>query len=677
MPDPYESIATPISADPYAAIAQPVGKTEQSSAVSRLWGNFKEGLGITNDEGAKNFFEHPINTLMNSFEGQGELATKAKQSYDKGDYVGAIQHGLHYLIPFMGPQLDQAGEQAKQGDYAGAFGRTLGVAAPMITGSPAVRGAAGEAASGVKGAVTNAVTKDVPAQTEAAHSNFMKAIPPTKTTPYTPEDLQAARPYLEDEHAGTPIQSVSDVKDAANSAIGRIENKVHEYIRANPQDQIATSPLDDVQSKLAPTNALRDGFTQSGLKELEPYNLDQPMTVVKADAMRRQFNAENSAFEAKNSVDKAQARVTDPAYAAREAASQSLRDGIYDKLDERGIPGVRELRQHEGSIIAIRDAAQNQVFRGEQGVARTGSTSIPGRMARSAIQVATTGGGIVAGHALGGTPGATAGGILGTGVGEAINRVAFPGNLTRNALIEKSFSTPITEGATLQEAPARPAIRGLLNAPATELGPSTMTNPPSESPAVDIGTRALRKGLLLGEPAPQLPAAGYTEPHGEPIGTMIGSKAQPAVQPKGWPTSTAGTEEGAVNDTALYHRAKAELGPDASLSDVLKRAQELKTGVPNAKASQPSPSAISSEPANGRPDTGTAVYEPRQPELPVASGARTNVTVPGKAHAIPAQYEVRELSDVHPWEEKISDLLDEALGGKELKPDVPLRDQTK
>lgn len=56
------------------------------------------------------------------------------------------------------------------------------------------------------------------------------------------------------------------------------------------------------------------------------------------------------------------------------------------------------------------------------------------------------------------------------------------------------------------------------------------------------------------------------------------------------------------------------------------------------------------QPANGRSDASAAVYEPRQPELPTASGARTDLKVPGSADTHPAQYEVRDLKDVHPFE---------------------------
>ena len=110
---------------------------------------------------------------------------------------------------------------------------------------------------------------------------------------------------------------------------------------------------------------------------------------------------------------------------------------------------------------------------------------------------------------------------------------------------------------------------------------------------------------------------------------MIGSKPEPTVQPKGWPN----------------------------------------------EASQPSPASLSPRTADGRTGTGAAIHEPVKPELPVASGARTDAKVPGQDQSYPAQYEVRDLSDVHPFGKELDKALNDALGGKPLKPNVPLRNQ--
>src|SRR5208282_5517292 len=94
----YEAAAPPaIDFSKYEAPAAP-----PASAASRLGSNFLSSLGVTNDEGAKNFFAHPLDTVIKSFEAQGELAKKARAAYDKGDYMGALQHGLNYLVPFVG-----------------------------------------------------------------------------------------------------------------------------------------------------------------------------------------------------------------------------------------------------------------------------------------------------------------------------------------------------------------------------------------------------------------------------------------------------------------------------------------------------------------------------------------------------------------------------------------------
>lgn len=124
MADPYASIVQPTAAaDPYAAIAL----SARPSAASRAGTNLLSGLGVTSNEQAKNFFVHPLDTVIKSFEAQGELAKKARDAYDRGEYLEALRHGMNYLLPFVGQQSDQAGTQLEEGDIAGGTGRMLGV----------------------------------------------------------------------------------------------------------------------------------------------------------------------------------------------------------------------------------------------------------------------------------------------------------------------------------------------------------------------------------------------------------------------------------------------------------------------------------------------------------------------------------------------------------------------
>ena len=224
-------------------------------------------------------------------------------------------------------------------------------------------------------------------------ADFIRAIPPTKTTPYGPDDYQAARQYLEQEHPVGPQNgaSVESVRDAADSGIKNIENRVHDLVQIVPNDPIKSNPLEDVEAELS-ANPRGQQFVKAGLKELEGLNLDNP-TMAEADDIRGQLNAENRAVLKKNSYDLETARKADPGFAAREVAAESLRTGIYGQLADRGIGtpdsmngiGVDELRQQEGSLIKIRNAAQNQIFNGSKTVSGSAEAGPVRQLASNAL----------------------------------------------------------------------------------------------------------------------------------------------------------------------------------------------------------------------------------------------------------------------------------------------------
>lgn len=54
---------------------------------------------------------------------------KAKESFSQGDYISGARHALNYLIPLVGPMLDEQGDKAAAGNIAGSVGGTLGIAA--------------------------------------------------------------------------------------------------------------------------------------------------------------------------------------------------------------------------------------------------------------------------------------------------------------------------------------------------------------------------------------------------------------------------------------------------------------------------------------------------------------------------------------------------------------------
>jgi hypothetical protein len=178
---------------------------------------------------------------------------------------------------------------------------------------------------------------------------------------------------------------------------------------------------------------------------------------------------------ANNKYDLATARETSPAFAAREIAAESLRNGIYDQLENYGIDGVRELRQDQGSLIKIRNAAHNQIFNEGRTVRGTGRSGLGGRIVRGVGKAAGASIGGAAGSTLG--PGGTIGGaVVGGEIGSSIANSLAPGDLTKGGLIENSFKhrvatdEPGTVKVNLQAPPDAAPAKGqkeLITNPST------------------------------------------------------------------------------------------------------------------------------------------------------------------------------------------------------------------
>jgi hypothetical protein len=223
-----QPIAAPAPVKLDMSTAQPLDQAaDKPSTAEHIRDNFLSGIGVTDDEGAKNFFRHPLNTLMDSFKGQGELYQKAKDSYDRGDYKGAVIHGLNYLVPFIGQQTDKAGEQLEKGDYSGGISRTLGAAVPIVAGSPEVQGgisdlasaAADRAASAAKTAAR--ITPKQAAQTAGAASGAVAGhgtLSPVGAYYGAKTFGHIAEAVLGKERANLPIfQKAATLDDAAES----------------------------------------------------------------------------------------------------------------------------------------------------------------------------------------------------------------------------------------------------------------------------------------------------------------------------------------------------------------------------------------------------------------------------------------------------------------------------
>lgn len=347
----------------------------------------------------------------------------------KKDYVGALAKYVESVVPILGPMMSHQGDELQQGKYAAAAGDMTALAAqaaaPKIVPKAAL--ALTDAVADTRASWAN--TRRT-AQGAQSTLQIKQAIPASKSSPYTDAQFHQAMPYLDLEHAETPVTTVQGFRDAADTALKGIEDHIAGLVEANPTDTIKTNPLSAVKSRLS--SSVRGSALTQGLKELDDLKLDQPLTVAEADRIRKQLNAENKAILKKNNYDVATARAADPGFAAREAAAASLRDGVYDALEARGATGVRALRQDEGAVIALRNAADRQIFAGEK-VASGQQAAGPVRKAAAGLtRLASVG----AGASVAGPAGA----VVGSVAGEELANAILPSRLTRDALIEQGFS---------------------------------------------------------------------------------------------------------------------------------------------------------------------------------------------------------------------------------------------
>lgn len=275
---------------------------------------------------------------------------------------------------------------------------------------------------------------------------FKQAVPPSTSAPYTQQDLDRAMPYLDVEHSGKPIQTVESLRDAADTAVSAIEGHIGTAVNAHPNDLLRANPLEAVRAKLR--RSVRQSDLERGLRELDDIGLDKPLTIQQAERIRVRLNAENKAQLKKNNYDVATALKSDPAFAARETAARALRDGIYQQLEARGVDGIRNLRQDEGALLAIRNAAERQIFNAEKRVSGTGTQGPTRRVIADVTRVVPKVGPYVA------------------------DAIATP-NQTRDQLVRRAFELRIPADAPrMPDIPADPQIRGLLTAPSRATGPA-------------------------------------------------------------------------------------------------------------------------------------------------------------------------------------------------------------
>lgn len=113
-----------------------VKTSQQPSAMRRFVGGAAEMLNpITMVQGAYQMVRHPLDTYEGMVDQSAQQFVKARDAYARGGISEAIGHSAAGVIPIIGPLAAEIGEQAGEGDIAGAAGKTFG----LLAGPKAVK----------------------------------------------------------------------------------------------------------------------------------------------------------------------------------------------------------------------------------------------------------------------------------------------------------------------------------------------------------------------------------------------------------------------------------------------------------------------------------------------------------------------------------------------------------
>ncbi len=99
-----------------------------------------QALPLPKAIGGGGVVEGPVNAVKGLLKAQGAVGQKMVDSYKQGDYLTAARHAVDWLLPIIGPAIDQAADKAQQGQPWRGAGEAIGLALGLA-GPKALEGA--------------------------------------------------------------------------------------------------------------------------------------------------------------------------------------------------------------------------------------------------------------------------------------------------------------------------------------------------------------------------------------------------------------------------------------------------------------------------------------------------------------------------------------------------------
>lgn len=326
----------------HSEAAKPAPRTWLDSATDAAKEIWNKVNPVTAAQGVVQLGEHPVDTYKADATTRQAILDKAEKSFKGGDYAGGMAHALNGIIPFLGPQMDEAGENFASGQTAKGVGQSVGIGLNLST--PAL----------VKGA--SAAMRAVPGVTDAADALSRHAYQSALKPPPGSSSLSQVNSMVD-----TGLKNAIPISEGGVAKLSDLVSDLHDktiaQIKAGSSTGATVNKF-NVVSRLAPTAAKfatqanpeadMAAISNSGNEFLR----NQPTDIPAIDAQ----NVKSGTYKQLNS--KAYGELS----SATVESQKALARGIKEELETQ-FPEIKGLNANEGQLLGLQPALERAVRR--------------------------------------------------------------------------------------------------------------------------------------------------------------------------------------------------------------------------------------------------------------------------------------------------------------------------
>lgn len=304
---------------------------QATDAAKSFWQQINPVSGV---QGAAQAVNHPIKTYMADAGNRQTAMNNAESEFKKGNYAAGMGHALNAIIPFVGPQMEQAGNDIAAGNVGKGVGTSLGLGVNLA--APEV--------------IKNTVRAAIPSSAGGAASRLYQSALKPSTTMSPAEVARTVQTGLE---SGVPVSAggLSKVGDL----IDDLNTKIAAQVASNPNAPInkfsVASRLGDTAKKFAtqvnPDSDL-SAISKSGNEFLENQPTNIPAS--QAQAMKQ------------GTYQQLSSRAYGELGTATIESQKALARGLKEELANT-FPELSGLNAQDSKLIGLQDALESSVKR--------------------------------------------------------------------------------------------------------------------------------------------------------------------------------------------------------------------------------------------------------------------------------------------------------------------------